>query len=127
MQNRVPYLTSITVYNKQEPYLVDDDTPLGVRHPVGGPVVVGPGEGSAGAAEDLVEVVPEPPVHPVVDQGVDTAVGHGQPVEQQVHVLGVPCLNICSTIKNSVYLVEISKQHKISPSDFKSILLYTYT
>ena len=30
-----------------------------------------------------------PFIHPVVDEGVDTAVCHGQPVEEQVHVLDV--------------------------------------
>jgi len=74
-------------------FLVDYHTPARIRHPVGGPGGVGPGQGGGGAAECLIEVVPEPPVHPVVDQGVDTAVGHGQPVEQQVHVLGVPGLH----------------------------------
>ena len=39
-----------------------------------------------------------PLIHPVVDDGVDAAVGHGQPVEQQVHVLGEPGLHSSSTM-----------------------------
>ena len=31
-----------------------------------------------------------PLVHPVVDNRIDTAVEHGKPVEEEVHVLGVP-------------------------------------
>ena len=31
-----------------------------------------------------------PLVHPVVDNRIDAAVEHGQPVEEEVHVLGVP-------------------------------------
>ena len=31
-----------------------------------------------------------PCIHGIVDHGVDTAVGHGQPVEGQEHVGGVP-------------------------------------
>ena len=34
-----------------------------------------------------------PLVHGIVDHGVDTAVGHGQPVEGQEHVRGVPGLH----------------------------------
>ena len=41
------------------------------------------------AAKDLVEVSPEPPVHHVVDDRVDTGVGHRQPVEREVHVANV--------------------------------------
>ena len=41
------------------------------------------------AAEDLVKVRPEPPVHHVVDDGVDAGVGHSQPVEREVHVANV--------------------------------------
>ena len=42
-----------------------------------------------------------PFVHPIVDEGVDTAVGHGQPIEGQVHVGGVPGKNSCSTGKGT--------------------------
>ena len=41
------------------------------------------------AAENLVKVGPEPPVHHVVDDGVDAGVGHCQPVESEVHVADV--------------------------------------
>ena len=34
----------------------------------------------------MVEIRPESGVHPVVDDGVDTGGGHGQPVEGQVDV-----------------------------------------
>ena len=34
-----------------------------------------------------------PFVHPIVDDGVDAAVGHCQPIEGQVHVWGVPGTN----------------------------------
>ena len=39
--------------------------------------------------EDHVEIVSEPLVHPVVDDGVDAGGGHGQPVEGQVDVVDV--------------------------------------
>ena len=42
-----------------------------------------------------------PFVHPIVDEGVDTAVGHGQPIEGQVHVGGVPGKISCSTGKGT--------------------------
>ena len=42
-----------------------------------------------------------PFVHPIVDEGVDTAVGHGQPIEGQVHVWGVPGKHSCSTGKGT--------------------------
>ena len=63
-------------------------------------------------AEDLVEIASElpaqsrqddqthsveGPVHPVVDDGVDAGLAHGQPVEQQVDVADVLAL---STISN---------------------------
>ena len=38
---------------------------------------------------DLVEIRSEPLVHPVVDDGVDTGVGHGQPVEGEIDVANV--------------------------------------
>ena len=41
------------------------------------------------AAENLVKVRPEPPVHHVVDDRVDAGVGHCQPVEREVHVADV--------------------------------------
>ena len=49
--------------------------------------------------EDHVEIVSEPLVHPVVDDGVDTGGGHGQPVEGQVDVvdLGYPKQRVNST------------------------------
>ena len=31
-----------------------------------------------------------PCVHPIVNYGIHAAVGHCQPIESQVHVLGVP-------------------------------------
>ena len=34
-----------------------------------------------------------PFVHPIVDDGIDAAVGHCQPIEGQVHVWGVPGTN----------------------------------
>ena len=34
-----------------------------------------------------------PLIHGIVDHGVDAAVGHGQPVEGQEHVRGVPGLH----------------------------------
>ena len=40
-------------------------------------------------AMDLVEIGSEPLVHPVVDDGVDTGVGHGQPVEGEIDVANV--------------------------------------
>ena len=48
-----------------------------------------PGETARDTAKDLVEVGSEPLVHPVVDDGVDAGVGHGQPVEGQVDVADV--------------------------------------
>ena len=39
--------------------------------------------------KDLIEIGPEPSVHPVVDDGVDASVGHGQPVEAKVDVANV--------------------------------------
>ena len=38
---------------------------------------------------DLVEIRSEPLVHPVVDDGVDTGVGHGQPVEGEIDMANV--------------------------------------
>jgi len=37
-----------------------------------------------------LKVVSKPLVHCIVDDGVNTAVEHGEPVEDKVHVLGVP-------------------------------------
>ena len=73
-----------------------------------GPARLGcPGEVGGDAAQHLVEVCAEPPgygtvaagawtrgtwpspVHPVVDQGVHTRVGHRQPVEAEIHVADV--------------------------------------
>ena len=48
-----------------------------------------PGEAAGDAAEDLVEVGPEPPVHHVVDHRVHAGVGHRQPVEAEVHVTDI--------------------------------------
>ena len=31
----------------------------------------------------------EPPVHPVIDEGIDTSLTHGQPVEEEVDVADV--------------------------------------
>lgn len=39
--------------------------------------------------EDLIEVGPETSVHPIVDDGVDASVGHGQPVESEIYVADV--------------------------------------
>ena len=50
------------------------------------------------AAENLVEVIPEPLVSPIVDHGVHTAIEHGQPVEKQKHMLSVPGLT--KTVQN---------------------------
>ena len=47
---------------------------------------------------NLPNIFSSPLIHPVVDDGVDAAVGHGQPVEQQVHVLGEPGLHSSSTM-----------------------------
>ena len=41
------------------------------------------------ASEELVEIFPEPVPHPVVDDGVDRTVGHGEPVEAKVDMLDV--------------------------------------
>ena len=55
-----------------------------------GPVAFGRLADAVGdAAENLVKVRPEPPVHHVVDDGVDAGVGHCQPVESEVHVADV--------------------------------------
>ena len=53
-----------------------------------------PGGGRSGDVprqeeENHVEIVSEPLVHPVVDDGVDASGGHGQPVEGQVDVVDV--------------------------------------
>ena len=43
--------------------------------------------------KNLLEICPESCIHPVVDDGVDAGVGHGQPVEEEVDVadVGLPC------------------------------------
>ena len=50
-----------------------------------------PGTVSEEGHDHVLDV--SPLVHGVVDQGVDAAVGHGQPVECQEHVWGVPGLH----------------------------------
>ena len=47
------------------------------------------GEECWDTAQHLVEVGSEPGAHPVVDDGIDTGVGHGQPVEEEVDVADV--------------------------------------
>ena len=39
--------------------------------------------------KNLIEIGSEPPVHPIVNDGVDTGVGHGQPVEAKVDVADI--------------------------------------
>ena len=55
-------------------------------HPLGGGST---GQVAGEEEENHVEIIPEPLVHPVVDDGVDTGGGHGQPVEGQVDVVDV--------------------------------------
>ena len=55
-----------------------------------GPVSLGHhGDAVGDAAEHLVEVGPEPPVHHVIDDRVHAGVGHRQPVEREVHVANI--------------------------------------
>ena len=49
-----------------------------------------------------------PFIHPVVDDGIDTAVGHGEPVECKEHVLCVPFLPLNYDIQ--------SMKHETLPS-----------
>ena len=48
-----------------------------------------PGEISGDTAKNGVEVGAKPFVHPIVDDWIDTGIGHGQPVEAQVDVVNV--------------------------------------
>ena len=52
-----------------------------------------PGEISWDTEKNGIEVGAEPFVHPIVDDGIDTGVGHGKPVEAQVDVVNVR--NLC--------------------------------
>ena len=60
------------------------------------------------AAKDLVEVGPEPPVHHVVDDRVDTGVGHRQPVEREVHVANVRLPNEHILLKIREKILDLS-------------------
>ena len=55
------------------------------------------GDAVGHAAEHLVEVGPEPPVHHVVDDRVDASVGHRQPVEREIHMANVRLPNFRHT------------------------------
>ena len=55
-----------------------------------------------------------PLIHGVVDQGVDTGVGHGQPVERQEHVWCVPGLHD-GGVEEGVHEVDVIGQ----PADGK--------
>ena len=66
-------------------------------------------------ANNSFEISPESTIHPVVDDGVDAGVGHGQPVEEEVDV---PNVFICGDggIVVGVYEVDVVG----SPTHYKS-------